>query len=54
METLVVQELSEDFVSYVQERDFEPSEITFDKATKKDLLEAIDQTLGDTENYYDV
>ena len=37
----------------MRESDLDPNELVLDKATKKDLMEAIDRFLGDTKNYYD-
>ena len=54
MSHAVIQELTEDFVGYRQENDMDPNELALDKTTKKDLMEAIDRSLGNTEHYYDL
>ena len=50
----VIQEFAEEFIQYAGDQEFEPIEVTMDRATKRRLNEAIDKVLVNPEQYFEM
>ena len=54
MNALVIQEFTEDSITYLNEMEHDGYEVTLDKAAKKQLSEALDRSLGVSLNYFEL